>query len=132
MNPLRKRTAILLSILLALVCIGTVELIVCSYCDPALFDTITAPVVNTAKSAADAARGAANATGQAITDLCDRIKAVIEEAKAKRDAEKLQAELNAAAQAAAQADDTAEIADDQSFEHLIVGLRSIGNRIENR
>lgn len=111
MNPLRKRTAILLSILLALVCIGTVELIVCSYCDPALFDTITAPVVNTARSAADAARSAANATGQAITDFCDRIKAAIDEEKAKRAAEKLQAELEAAAQAAEQ---TTEIADDQS------------------
>lgn len=114
MNPLRKKTAILLSILLALVCIGTVELIVCRYCDPALFDVITAPVVNTARSAADAVRGAVTATGQAITDLCDRIEAAIAEAEAKRAAEKLQAELDAAAQAAAEAAQTAEIADDQS------------------
>ena len=110
MNPLRKRTAILLSILLALVCIGTVELIVCSYCDPALFDTITAPVVNAAKSTAGVVRNAVNATGQAVTDLCDRIQAAIAEAEEKRAAEKLQAELDAAAQT----EQISEIADDQS------------------
>lgn len=114
MNPLRKRTAILLSILLALVCIGTVELIVCRYCDPALFDVITTPVVTAARSAADAVCDAANATGQAITDLCDLIKSAIAEGKDKRAAEKLQAELEAAAQAAAEAEQSTEIADDQS------------------
>lgn len=117
MNPFRKRTVILLSILLALVCIGTVELIVCRYCDPELFHTITAPVVNTVQSAADAATGAVRAAGQAITGLYDRIDTAIEEARVRRAAEKLRAEREAAekeaAEKAAQAE-LEEIADNQA------------------
>ncbi|WP_347565161.1 C39 family peptidase [Pseudoflavonifractor sp. 60] len=43
-EPLSLRGAILLALVLALVCIGAVELIVCSYQAPELYEQITAPV----------------------------------------------------------------------------------------
>ena len=100
MKSNRKRSSILLCILLAVVCITTVELVVCRYCDPELFDTITAPVVSAAKATADTAKAAAQAAGQAIHSAQVRIETAIEEAQAKREAERLQAEAEAAKQAA--------------------------------
>ena len=97
MRPHRNKRLILLSVFLALFCVGVVELIACSYYDPELFRSITSPVVNAVKATADGAKSAVAATGQAIEDLCDRIEASIEEAREKRAAEKLQAELEAAA-----------------------------------
>ena len=102
MKPHKKRTMILLSLLLALVCVGTVELIACRFFDPALFHTITAPVVNAAAAAADTVSSAARSTGEAISDLSRHISShiqdAIEEAKerrAERALQKLQEELAA-------------------------------------
>lgn len=125
MNPFRKRTAVLLSILLALICIATVELIVCRYCDPELFLTITAPVVNTAKSAAETASDAARAAGNAIADLYDRIDSAITEARVRRAAEKLRAEREAAEKAAAEAAALAELENQASTPPLLKTSASV-------
>ena len=96
MKPQKKKNIILLSLLLALFCIGTVELIACRFFDPALFDTITAPVVNTAIAATDTVRSAARSTAEAINDLSDHIADAIEDARerrAARELEKLQEQL---------------------------------------
>ena len=99
MKPHKKKNIILLSLLLALVCIGTVELIACRFFDPTLFDAITDPVVNAAVAAVDTIRSAAQSAGEAIGDLSDRVSShigdAIEDAKEKRAArelEKLQAQ----------------------------------------
>ena len=100
MKPHKKKNIILLSILLAFFCVGTVELIACRFFDPALFDTITAPVINAAVTATDTVRSAARSTGEAIGDLSEhvssRIADAIEDARerhAAREAERLQAQL---------------------------------------
>ncbi len=95
MKPHKKKTMILLSFVLALVCIGTVELIACRFFDPALFQTITDPFVNAAAAAADAVSSAARATGQTISELSSRIEKAIDDAKEKRAAQKLQEEAAA-------------------------------------
>lgn len=116
MIPHRKRTIILLSTLLALICIGTVELVVCRYCDPELFHTVTAPVVTAANTVSDAAGSAVRAIEQAFVGLCSSIENAIEDAAEKRAAEKLRKEAEAAAAAAAEAakNEENEVADDQS------------------
>ena len=94
MKPQKKKNIILLSLLLALFCIGTVELIACRFFDPALFDTITAPVVNTAIAATNTVRSAAQSTAEAISDLSDRISShiadTIEDARERRAARELE------------------------------------------
>lgn len=56
-------------ILLAAVCIGGVELFVCFYKDPALYDRLTAPVRAGVQRAAEAGQTAWNSLGQAVTAL---------------------------------------------------------------
>ena len=99
MKPHKKKNIILLSLLLALFCIGTVELIACRFFDPALFDAITAPVINAAVTAVDTVRSAARSAGEAVGELSERVCLQIEDAiedakekRADRELEKLQAQ----------------------------------------
>ena len=102
MKPHKKKTMILLSLLLALVCVGTVELIACRFFDPALFRSITAPVVSAATAAADTVSSAAKATGEAVSNFSEHVSSRIENAienvrerRAARELQKLQEEMDA-------------------------------------
>ena len=94
MRPHKKKSFIIWLILLAVVCIATVELIACRIFDPSLFQAITDPVVHAVTSTADAVSSAAvsavHATGQAVDDLSLRIRAAIDDARAKREEKKQQ------------------------------------------
>lgn len=73
---LHKRRRILLGILLlAVLCLGTAELVVCRFADPVLYERVTAPARACARQAAEAGRAAARgvvragcAVGGAVAD----------------------------------------------------------------
>ena len=80
----RKKNLILLS-LLALVCVAAVELIVCRYYDPALYHTVTDPVVTAVTGTASAISDAAS---DAAAGLKGWIDTAIEEARARSEAKR--------------------------------------------
>ena len=90
MKSHKKKTSILGIILLAVLCVTTVELIACRFFDPDLFYTITDPIVNAATATTDtvssAVKAASSAATQAIDNLSRRIETAIDEANAKREA----------------------------------------------
>lgn len=68
-QPLKRKKKILPAILLALLallCIGGMELVFCARADPALFERITAPAVAAAEWAGRGIAAAASRTGQAV------------------------------------------------------------------
>lgn len=75
MEPQKKKQKgkILLIILLALVCIGGVELAVCRVAAPELFQTITAPVVDLAHRVGQTGQKLLGQVGQAGHALLDRL-----------------------------------------------------------
>lgn len=96
-NKPNKKLWILWVVLLAVVCIGTVELVACRFFAPTLFYNITTPIVTTVTAVADTVvdtvQTTARATGEAIDTLSHRLQAAITEAKEKREAEQQQKEL---------------------------------------
>lgn len=96
-NKPNKKFWILWVVLLAVVCIGTVELVACRFFAPTLFHSITTPIVTTVTAVADTVvdtvQTTAHATGEAIDTLSHRLQAAITEAKEKREAEQAQKEL---------------------------------------
>lgn len=129
MKPHKKKTMILLILLLALVCVGTVELIACRFFDPALFRTITAPVVNTAIAAADTVSSAARSTGEAISNFSERVSSriedAIEEVREKRAERKLQEE----APVDPDIPDTVDIAEEPENQRATAPLLNISSSI---
>lgn len=88
-NSPRKKAPLLI-VLLALVCICSVELAVCRYYDPALYHTITDPVVNAAAKAADAVGSTVTNAAAAVHD---RVSDAIREARERRAAAELEKAL---------------------------------------
>ena len=71
-------------IALALVCIGAVELVVCSFADPEMFQTITAPVVNTAGEVSSAISSAAAGVSQRIAAAVESARERLQQAYLER------------------------------------------------
>ena len=84
----RKKTIFLFTVL-ALICICTVELIVCSHYDPALYHAITDPVVTAVTDTVTAVSTAAQNTANAVREKLD---AIAEERAAAKRAAQLQQE----------------------------------------
>ena len=108
----RKKT-IFLSILLALICICTVELIVCSRYDPQLYHTITDPIAttvsNTITSVSDVASNIKNQIDSAIREAKER-RAAEEMEKARLEAEQAADANNEGTSPAAERLEMAQIA----------------------
>lgn len=93
-KPHKKKSLIIWFVLLAVICVTTAELIACRIFDPALFHTITSPIVTAVSTAvntaADAVTSAVEATGEAVDDLSLRIQTSINDVRARREAAKQQ------------------------------------------
>lgn len=95
--------------LLALVCVCIVELIVCRHYDPALYHSITDPVVSAATNTVTAV---SNAAVNAATSLKEQINSVIREIEERRAAKELQKALEQARLEAEQSEPQAEPQDE--------------------
>ena len=83
MQRFRKPGIILLIILLAVLCIGGVELAVCSVKEPALYEQLTAPVRQAAQTAVENGQYAWNrvcAAAQAVGDEVEKFAAQTQQA----------------------------------------------------
>lgn len=72
-SPSRTKRNLLLIFLLAVLCVGTVELAACSFFAPAVYEQITAPVRQGAQAAAQACGRAAAALSQASEEAHRRV-----------------------------------------------------------
>ena len=89
-----KKTLPLL-ILLALICIGSVELAVCRYYNPALYHSITDPVINGVTGAVSAICTTAT---DAASDISNGIRTTIQDARARAEAHRAAEALKKAQQ----------------------------------